>query len=229
LQQPAGPTSSTRGSIGQGTQRVIVRLRAEEPDLAKYWPGMGGSFPSDTAQVVALQLGISTAGLLDSLFIVAYAAEAHQLFTAESFGNAGAYMDIWGAVVDGVTMAGGGPNVASCLAAVDRVGRKTFLAQLPDLPPGFGTFAGYYLLESWPASGREPDIPAEAKAVIWRGSAFEPLSGSDPLRRADRGYVRFVVTPLPSVAPSPAPPPNEPTTTTEAVDLSPVYFVIPVE
>jgi hypothetical protein len=215
---------------GERTQRVIDRLQAVEPDLAKYWPGMGGDFPSDNTRVVTLQIGISTDGSLVSLFIVAYAPGTHQLFTGESFGAAGSeYIDIWGAVVDGVTMAQTGATVQSCLAAVDRVGRKTMLAELPMLPPPeFGDFPGDYLLESWPVNGGEPDIPTGAKAVLWNGSAFEALAASDPLRRADPDHVRFVVTPKPSVGSRPAPFPSDSTTTTEAVDLSPVYFVIPV-
>ena len=222
---------SNEPASGEGTQRIFMRLQAVEPNLAKYWPDMGGPFPSATARMVTLQIGMLTSGSLDSLFIVSYSPETRQLLTAESFGPSEEYVDIWGALVAGVAMTAGGTTVASCLEAVDRVGRATMLAEMPALPaPQLGTFPGYYLLEAWPRSGGEPDIPADAKAVVWTGSAFQPLTASDPLRRADPVHVRFVITPLPSIDPEPAPfPSGETTTTTEGVDLSPVYFVIPTE
>jgi hypothetical protein len=213
----------------------MTRLRAVEPRLTVYWAGFGsGDFPANTAQAVTLRLGLSPFGSLESLFIVAYAPDTQQLLTATAFGAytgyepSGEYIDISGAVVDGVSMDVQVPTVASYLAAIELVGRETMLAQLPVLPePSLGAYPGYYLLEAWPRAGGEEDIPSDAKALVWEGSAFQPLGAGDPRRQAQSAYVRFVMRPITPVYQMPALPGRQTTTTTEGIDTSPVFFVIP--
>jgi hypothetical protein len=223
-------TSDGPATTAGETHRVITGFRSIEPRLALYWESLGGGdFPSDTAQAVTLQLGFSPSGALDSLFVVAYAPDTRQLLTAEAFGPPSEYIEISGAVVDGVSMDVQAATVVSYLTAIELVGRETMLAQLPALSePSLGTYPGYYLLEAWPRAGGEEDVPSDAKALVWDGSAFQPLDAGDSRRQADPGYVRFVMTPIPAVWSIPALPPGQQTTTTEGIDTSPVCFVIPL-
>ena len=229
-------TVSVPATTAARTHKVMTRFRSIEPRLTVYWEGSGGGdFPTDTARMLTLQLGFSPSGSLESLFIVAYAPDTRQLLTATAFGSytgyspSGEYIDVSGAVVDGVSMDVQSDAVVSYLTAIELVGRETMLAQLPALPePSLGTYPGYYLLEAWPRAGGEEDIPSDARAVVWDGSAFQPLDAGDLRRQAHPGYVRFVMTPMTPVYPMPALPPGQQTTTTEGIDTGPVYFVIPV-
>lgn len=233
-------TSTSLANKAGGTHYVTTRIPSEEPRLTFYWEFLGGgSFSTDTAQAVTLQLGFLPSGMLQSLFVVAYVPDTEQLLTATGFGSFSAPsipagqlaeydVDLSGVVVDGVDMAVQSERVVSYLAAIELVGRKTMLAEVPVLPvPKFGV-PGYYLLEAWPRAGGEEDIPSYATALVWEGSAFQPLGSSDPRRQTQPGYVRFVMTPTTSEYPVTAPLSEERTYTTESgTDTWPVFFVIP--
>ena len=87
-------------------------------------------------------------------------------------------------------------TVASYMAVLDRVGPRTILAKLPSFPPSVGSYPGDHILEAWPRSGGSKDIPGDARAFVWDGSALQPVPANELRRHDDPRYVCFFVIPL---------------------------------
>jgi hypothetical protein len=223
---PSSSTSTTPARLSASrTQRIVAYLAIAEPKLLQDWQSIAdGFFPADTAHPVSLEIGLLSSGSLEDLVIVAYANEG-KLLTATGFYPAGDSIAVSGAVVDGVSVTAVQPGtVASYMAVLDRVGPRTILAKLPSFPPSVGSYPGDYLLEAWPRSGGSEDIPNDAKAFIWDGSALQPVPAHDARRHTDPRYACFVATPNPSYISGAGPD----TPTTIGMDTSPVFFVIPL-
>lgn len=224
------PTTTALAPTSGKTQRIVVYLGTANPDLSRDWQSIAVSdFPAATAHPVALQLGFSPRGSLDSLLVVAYAEEG-RLLTAMALGPAGESLMVSGVMVYGVGMpASPLGTVASFMASIDEVGPQTMIAKLPSLgTESYGGYPGFYFLEAWPEGTVRQDIPSTSTAFIWDGSHLEPLAPGDSRRGQDPRYVRLVMTAYPSVTLPPAPLPDRETTTTVSVPSGPVLFVVPL-